>query len=360
VTTALLFACGLCFFGLATAFNCLTVPTGTAALEKRSLYTIEQIDLRNVAALANFPTNFERYFNDRLASRYELISNSAFIRYRLFDLGTTSVMVGKHGWLFYKEKKAEQFIHNFPLFSDGEITYWCNLLEERRRWCAARGIRYLFYVAPISSTIYPECLPDGCKRNLKDSRLDELLRALKSQTKVQTVDLRPSLKSAKDFPIYLKTDTHWNSLGAFVATQPVLEKLKEWFPNIGSLSKKELDLVPVNYSGDLLGLVGASNKISERTLRQDPDGWRRWTAPSPCCDEGGPNYRQPFATVVDDELLPKAVCIRDSFMISQREYLSNHFSRILYGWWDDFPYEVIEREKPDVVIQEKVERMLCW
>lgn len=58
--------------------------------------------------------------------------------------------------------------------------------------------------------------------------------------------------------------------------------------------------------------------------------------------------------------LPRAVMFRDSFASSMIPFLSEHFRRIVYEWQgpNQFNYALVEREKPDVVIQEMVERKL--
>ena len=56
--------------------------------------------------------------------------------------------------------------------------------------------------------------------------------------------------------------------------------------------------------------------------------------------------------------LPRAVVIRDSFMSAVAPFLSEHFSRAVYVWRNDFDAASIEAEHPDVVIQEIVGRHL--
>ena len=56
--------------------------------------------------------------------------------------------------------------------------------------------------------------------------------------------------------------------------------------------------------------------------------------------------------------LPRAVIFHDSFALSLVRFLSEHFSRVAYSWQDTFDPVVIERERPQVVIQEHVERSL--
>jgi hypothetical protein len=54
----------------------------------------------------------------------------------------------------------------------------------------------------------------------------------------------------------------------------------------------------------------------------------------------------------------RAVMFRDSFSSRLIPYLSEHFSRILYQWQNDFDPDLVRREHPDVVIQEMVGRHL--
>jgi hypothetical protein len=49
--------------------------------------------------------------------------------------------------------------------------------------------------------------------------------------------------------------------------------------------------------------------------------------------------------------------LRDSFTSHLAPFVSEHFRRAVYLWQRSFDYEVIEREKPDVVIEEFGERM---
>ena len=41
-------------------------------------------------------------------------------------------------------------------------------------------------------------------------------------------------------------------------------------------------------------------------------------------------------------------------------YLSEHFSRVVYLWRNDFSVEEVEKEHPDVVLQEIVGRHVQW
>jgi hypothetical protein len=65
-----------------------------------------------------------------------------------------------------------------------------------------------------------------------------------------------------------------------------------------------------------------------------------------------------LVTEIDDPSLPRAVIFRDSFTSRLVPFLSEHFSRAVYLWQNDFDAAVVTEERPDVVIQEIVGRHL--
>ena len=74
--------------------------------------------------------------------------------------------------------------------------------------------------------------------------------------------------------------------------------------------------------------------------------------PSPNGDEG---Y---LVTEIAGSTLPRAVLFRDSFTSRLIPYVSEHFSRAVYLWQNDVDLEVVEKERPAVVIHEIVGRHL--
>ena len=65
-----------------------------------------------------------------------------------------------------------------------------------------------------------------------------------------------------------------------------------------------------------------------------------------------------LVTETGDASLPRAVIFRDSFVSPLVPFLSEHFSRAVYLWQNDFDANAVLTERPDVVIQEIVGRHL--
>jgi hypothetical protein len=65
-----------------------------------------------------------------------------------------------------------------------------------------------------------------------------------------------------------------------------------------------------------------------------------------------------LVTEIADPALPRAVIFRDSFVSRLVPFLSEHFSRAVYVWQNDFDADLVMRERADVVIQEIMGRHL--
>lgn len=63
-------------------------------------------------------------------------------------------------------------------------------------------------------------------------------------------------------------------------------------------------------------------------------------------------------TEIPGSTLPRAVIFRDSCASRLVPFLSEHFSRASYLWQNDFDADVVQKERPDIVIQEIVGRHL--
>ena len=103
--------------------------------------------------------------------------------------------------------------------------------------------------------------------------------------------------------------------------------------------------------------MGLKRVLRERDLTLRPRRARRARVVEPSgaapTDEEGR-----LVTEVDDASLPRAVIFRDSFVSRLVPFLSEHFSRAVYLWQNDFDAGVVTQEHPDVVIQEIVGRHL--
>lgn len=308
-------------------------------------------------AVGLFPEKFRAYFEDRFGFRQTLIGWQA--RFKVNVLGVSSsrqVIVGKEGWLFQPphDSSLETYRGPRPL-TPQQLAQWQHVLETRRAWLEARGIPYLFVIAPEKNSVYPEYMPDSMSaRGPHESRVDQLLAFMRERSDVKILDLRSALREAKGRArLYHRTDTHWNDYGAFVGYQAIIGELGKIDPRLRPMEESDFEIYSEKTSGlDLAAMMGVDDVTSEEYIRMrsrkfsiESSGYTSNTLPRLISERKEQN-------------LPRVVMFRDSFSNYLIPFFNQHFSRAVYVWNNGFDPQLVETERPDFVVQEVVERAL--
>jgi len=318
--------------------------------------------LPSLGWLEALPAALERYYDDRMGLRDDLIRAFAWLHIEALGLSPApSLIVGKQGWFFFGDENAVEQYRGTARFDAAALDEWERVLRERRDWLAERGIAYLLVLVPNKERIYGDWMPDSIPRVRSESQLDQLVSRLESTRAAPFLDLRePLAAAARERRIYHKTDTHWNDLGAYVAYRAILARLASELPQLAG--REPVAVRPLERTTPGLGLariVGLSLAYPEQSLDLVVESPRAAPAQRRRADlDERIRKRLPFALGTGDPALPTAVLFRDSFADALIPFLSESFSRIVYVWERDVDPAVVESETPDVVIQQIAERFL--
>lgn len=316
------------------------------------------------AFLKDFPHKYGSPFTTRFGLRDELVTAHGLLKVRGFGVSSSSgVVLGKHGWLFYAwEGSLDEYRRTSPL-TPSALRQWGQIFEAHREWLARRGIPYLLVITPSKHTIYPEEMPEAYTRVRDQSRYDQLLNHLqRTNPSLEVVDLCPALLAAKRRDrLYFQTDTHWNNSGAFVGYRVLAERLRKKFPELHPLERGDFRVVELqDKPGDLARLLSL-----QRFLREPAPHWNP-IRPFRARDESGAISTAdptniPFdwrVTNFPRASIPRAVIFRDSFFSQVKPFLAEHIGHAVYEWTYTFDRATVEREHPDVVIEQLAERRL--
>ena len=335
--------------------------------EKRALAKRPQLDVRSVASIRAYPQAFEAYYDDHFGYRRFLTELHQRIKRDCLRVAAPKVIFGKDGWLFYTEARIlEDFMGQDPL-TPQRLDRWRAVLEGRQAWLAQQGIRYLFVIPPNKATIYPEYLPDHIRRNRGQSRLDQLVTYMRANSTVPIVDFRSDLLAAKARDrIYFPLDTHWNARGRLVGYQRLCRELAKWFPHIQAHTLDDFDIVPFDRGGDLRNMMGLAETRTHPSDALHPR-FDRQAQPEDLVLPDGATW-PPFAknrrprVFTNPNGQGRLLVFNDSFFNHEvMELLPEHFERAVFIFCPsdyDRLKVMIEQVKPDVVIDEWVERRL--
>ena len=327
--------------------------------EKRDLAEFPLLD-GDWKSAAEFPKRLTAWFEDHFAFRTALVRLSAEMHY--FGLGVSpnsSVVKGRDGWLFYGgDGGMDDYTRQMP-FSPAQLAEWRDSVVRTNEWLRARGVAYVFAIAPDKHVIYPEQLPATIRPLAGPSRLEQLLKALEGSG-VATVDFRPALLEAKTHErIFDLTDSHWNRRGAFVAYRRLVEAIWEQAPGVGpALSRDDFEPLAREVEGqDLAGMMGLKPVLRETELSLRPRRSRLARVVEPLGDAGESQVGR-LVTEIPGSERPHAIFFRDSFLSRMGPFLSEHFGRAVYLWQNNFDSDEVLREHATVVVQEIVGRHL--
>ncbi len=315
-----------------------------------------------LSSILSFPKDFGEYFRYNFAFRRDFIHwHTKLVGGAMGQSSSPTVVEGKHGWLFLGEHGTIQDYRGMLPFSEQQLQDWQRALESRRDWLAGQGIHYLFVVCPDKHTIYPEHMPDKINRVHSQTRLDQLLRHLREHSDVDILDLRPALLEFKKMHLcYQPQESHWNGVGAFVGYQQIARRLQAWYPDLRIIGMSDCEVRPQeNPETDLLRLQGRENirtvMDSVRPVRGFTAKLRRELNPP------RPNGGMLFYSQRAGAPIARALVVCDSFATYMIPFLAEHFGDGLFVWGggDGFLPQDVRERKPDVVIQEIVERSLC-
>lgn len=349
------------------------VPFSIGVVEKdKDISEIEKRKLskhpgmpKKVGDIKQFPKLFNTYYSDHFGLRDWFTKYYKLIKYNLGDSPSNDVTIGKDGWLFLGSikkgyKKYSDPIgdaRNVNIYSKKDLKVFAKHMTNLKFWLNERGIEYVFVIAPSKHTIYFDKLPDYISKVNEQSATDQLVEYLQKNTNITVVDLRtPLIKEKEKHEIYNKTGTHWNHYAANVAQYEIMKRIHNIFP-----TKISPELLSINmfeyrtshdrdlerFSGIKLTTPNAPYPIFEQTC----------TPKKKVHDKKG---RPKYTWICEKEKL-NAIIFRDSFFEALEPYFSRKFLRSTYIWEKlNYPslIKYIELEKPDIIIEEWVERSL--
>lgn len=337
----------LCLLCPNLLFPILKNETDVGTDENRELAAFPVLSLRN---LERYPSEMDSYINDHAAFRNRFLSLNARLNLDLFDYpDSTQVLKGKEGWYFYTAGSSLSDCLGVNRYPEPVLESITAHIQRAADYFEAQGIQFLIVLPPGKSSVYREYLPDSCEQIISPTRSEELISYIRTHSTATVIDPAPYFTENKDYQWYFKTDTHWNDAAGFVTNQMIIEALGgspvsiddvtiTWHPSgVGDLGK--LFHMPDSRTDDQFAAIsGYYDELN--TVKEDINGDGHITH---YVTEGAPDQR-------------RVAVYRDSFGYSLSQTLGKYFKYTDYYHWQSFDSSFLEKNRPDVVVYEVVER----
>ena len=315
-----------------------------------------------------YPSDFEAYFNDHFKWRNYLIEAHNHFNYFFLKKSAlpNEVVMGKNGWLFHAD--GTDLYRGKTQFTYAELESIRKELLFRKEFVEQKGGKYYLIVIPQKQSLYSEFLPDHILKINEKSRTENLIDHIRESSDLAVINLTDTLKSIKQLttlPLFYKTDHHWNAYGAFLASQPILKRLKQDFPNLDTLDLEEYNFEFQNQPGRITArMLKLEDHLKDQhpiihytgniTLDTLPNNY-----PVP---EGFP-YKDEYVLTIksSNTEAPSMLMVRESFAVQLIDVFSKYFSESTYvfdNWMHSLNPQIVENEQPDIYIQLVYEKLL--
>lgn len=345
----------------------LLLPLGDNLL--RLTPPVEDYEMRTLAkkpewradSASRFPKAFDAYYGDHFGFRWSLIRLGSRIKYFLFHSSPTpdKVSLGKDDWLFLTGRfyRITQDLSRENRYAPDSLAIAVAGWEQRRQELAQRHIGYYKAVWPDKHYIYPEFLSFGMQQAdcSGPHRCDQALDYLEQvHSSLPFIDVRAELLQAKkNIRLYHKDDSHWNAYGAFFGYTKLVNRLSADFPQLKPypFSDFKVEWKTKELIGDLASIINLDwhEKEPVFSLHGRPATARSLEP------EGYPLQTQIWVNPKASTSL-RALVYRDSFTTALIPFLMLHFKEIVFIWDTDYSLSMVERVKPDIVIECYVSR----
>lgn len=309
-----------------------------------------------------YPELYTTYTKDNYSFRNLFAYVHAYVKAKVFHVSPLpdDVIIGKKNWFFDNEINVVKDFRNLQSVNPDLLSVSTQILMQRKNWLENRHIEFYILIPPNKNRVYPELMPDAFTqtKNIGVNYLDLLGKHLLLNSNVRIIDPTNALVEAKKKQdVYYSTDTHWNLYGGFIGYRVLIDQMKKDFPLLKPVEENEFNFGSFfNSEGDLAKMCGLQDNFQrkEYTLTFKDTSKHLKNPESSAIDLHYVNTNR-----VDSSNL-KLVMFRDSYANYLIPYLNLHFKEANYIWSYEFLDRVIEREHPDVVIFESLQRFMTY
>jgi hypothetical protein len=314
--------------------NQLVIPVGTLQIEAQPPWHSRLV-----------PWNLAKWLSTRKAElRWTVLSPPE---------EREKVLLGKDGWLFLRRDSNDVIGQQTGRVKLGyrQRKAWQRLLRERIALAEDVGAVWQCLIIPDKEFLYSEYLPDDLTPASRRPVHEILDLAASNDAPVGYAlsELEAAKVSQQLFP---KTDTHWNQRGSYIAYKMLCRALSGQGIDIPLLSEEAISWSTAAVPGGL-GMKLYPQPTSS-TIRAD----LREHQAELVFDNRILNHGRVMVFEQDQCDGISAVIFGESFVQNMLLFLKESFRRLVFVHTSTMASEILEHERPDVILSVPLERFL--
>jgi hypothetical protein len=262
------------------------------------------------------------------------------------------VLQGRDGWLFLRNDSNDVLGQHTGRVSlrPEERQQWESLFLGRKALINDIGATWLFAIVPDKESVYPEHLPADIAP-AERRPVHEVLE-IAAETGTPALYLLDAMEAGKPgAAVYPKTDTHWTYRGAYLGYRAICENLRDRGVEVRAMDDRKVSWEEDSFAGDLGSKLDPPVESHRLLPVMEVDA-------SLVFDNAVPNHGRVKVFERDFPGGPSCVVFGESFAEGLLIFLRESFRRLVFVHTSMLIPDVLEQERPDVVLSVPIERFL--
>ncbi|MFD2822669.1 DHHW family protein [Lacinutrix iliipiscaria] len=305
-------------------------------------------DLKNETKRTAF-TKLKKYYLEHYGLKSSFVDFYINIKSNILneDPLPNRVVKGSDDWYFLGNHHNNVLNNTFGMqtYSKIDLHIMRQNLKNLNDYLTHLGVSFYFVVAPNKSTIYKENLPFNIQQ--KPTPITQFLATIKPSDHIKSIDLRSTLRDKKEQnQLYIKTDTHWNSHGAYFAYEHIMKQVIKDYNQLSIIPLSYFEIKKDTFQGDITRMINNYNKETIINYNKPANSSVETIVNS--------NDYHAYKNINKDL---KLLMYRDSFGFELFPFLNETFNEVVYVKYNKNISQIkIENENPDIFILEVSER----
>lgn len=178
----------------------------------------------------------------------------------------TNLSIGQDSFVFDRLENFKGYSPNAVKRVDGALEF----IGRINRVLAKQNIQLTVVIVPSVRRIYPEKLPNSFKtteelQGLYSHVLEKLRTDGVFSPDLQAAFLQAKSRAGNEFPLYMRQDNHWSTVGAFEAAKVIAASMgAKWTSSLKELREHKSSyewLTPVLYEGNFYRNLSKENQM---------------------------------------------------------------------------------------------------
>lgn len=304
--------------------------------------------------IGSYIDQVDSYLKNNKPFSIQISNLIAKIDYKFLLESENKILFGENGWIFYN---SDDILENMKgiIPINNKIDSIGKKMDNISKWGSANDIEIVFMVGPNKESVYFDYIKgfDESYADFNTYSSNKLIELIVDKYKVKLFSPIENLRlQKKPLSLYYKTDTHWNELGGFVATQSLLNKLG-FNSQSSMLFDYKIEQIGTK-KGDLANIGRLGDVLEEDEVPRIMDYKSEVITSEIGVPISGQFLKhQVFKSSNGNENI---LMIGDSFITGMLPSLVKNFNTTTVIHRDDFERKHFEDSKPDVIVISVVER----